>query len=501
MSKFMPKSVSGHYSNATGGEKTQLYTQMDQLEEYIGSLDVHNHPSYTSINEATAYLQYMDESINALDVSTFISDYKKEYYSDIVRYVVISGLIILSGIRKDINCTISYVRLSSDSSSPYRITNDGFPGETAFNAILNEWAEYIDPKLEAQDSTDASKIRMLAVISLNNIPVAYFSSDSTRIMIYPFKTIVSNQKAIDNLPGIFVDQTGEWECKLDHFIAGVKADDYLTENQKNVIASYLNKLATKASGNKGFLALLKAIGFSCAPGIVPNYSSIPVKFSVYRKSTEPLQRRPVAFEELPNISSNRGNDLSKFLRVPIEADAANQIGYVNGSVSMDFYYAIGYPLPRCTIFADDGTQWLMASTVSSTLSFKYNGTSVDENGIELDAAVDGYIPLSVEYVTLGKKLSLGNISFPCTILNKKIAFDAPNQKLSYFVNGKAGMIEPFAQKYWSDVKEIIPLTSECINLLARCNYEMKSPTFTSKKEGNVTVSITVSIVIVDSNGT
>ena len=399
MSKFMPQSVSGHFSNAAGSEKNQLYTQMEQLEEYIGNLDVNNHPSYTSINEATAYLQYMDESINSLDVPSFMTGYQKEHYSDIVRYVVISGLIFLSGIRKDINCTISYVRLSSDDFSPYRITNDGFPGETAFIAILNEWAEYIDPQLEAQDSTDASKIRMLAVISLNGIPVAYFSSDSARIMIYPFKTIVSNKKAAENLPGIFVDQVGEWKCKLEHFISTVKADDYLTANQKNIIASYVNRLATKPYGNKGFRALFTALGFSCNPGVVPEYSSVPVKFSVYRKSTEPLQHRPVAFEELPNISSNRNADLSKFLRVPMESNVATQIGYVRGSVSMDFYFAIGYPLPRCTIFADDETQWLMVSTVSSTLSFKYNDTTVGENGIGIAATVDGYIPLSVEYVT------------------------------------------------------------------------------------------------------
>ena len=498
MSKFMPKSVSGHYSSAASSEKTQLYTQMEQLEEYIGSLDVHNHPSYTSINEATAYLQYMNETITALNVADFCVDYKKEYYSDIVRYVVISGLIMMSGIRKNIECKVSYLRLSNDEYSPYKIKNDGFPGETAFSAILNEWAEFIDEKLESQDSTDASKIRMLAVVSLNNTPVAYYSSDSTSIMIYPFKTIVSSQKATNNLPGVFVDEiTGEWKCKLEHFISSVKADDYLTANQKNVIASYVNKLATKASGNKGFQALLSALDFACAPGVVPNYSSVPVKFSIYKKSTEPPQHRAVAYEELPNINIDNHADLNKFLRVPIESDTAERIGYVCGSVSMDYYYAIGYPLPRCTIFADAGIQWLMVSAVSNTLIFKYAGEPVGEQGTRIVAAGDGHISLDVEYITAGNKLVLGNINFPCTVLNKKIAFDAPNQKLSYFVNESAGMIEPFVKKYWKDVKEIVPLTSECINLLLLCNYEMKSPTFTTNSDG----SVTVSIVVVDNNGT
>lgn len=500
MSKFMPKSVAGHFDAPAGATmKTQPYNQLPALPEFIGQMDANNHTAFTSINEATAYFQHLKKSILNLNNADFLAHVGADYYEHIVRYIIISGLILMSEMRDDIECKVSYIRIADDDLSPYK-PDLIFPlASKYFNELLNEWAEFIDPNLEAFDSTTATKIRMLCVVLLNDVPVAYYSPDS--IMFYPFKTITSSPDKAENLPGVDINSNNEWVFSLPDFQAICQAVGYLTTSQRQILASKLNNLSSLPNTGNGFSLIMDILNLHFVGVVAPPYVDVPVKMSVYTiPGTHPVSRS-IESQEMPLL-----NTLGHLLAVPMENQKAEAIEYTPGNLSRDIYHALGFSVPKCTIFNDaaTGQQWLMVSEVENC-SFSYNGQLVTTAGLLITpplavppAGAPQLVPLNLEvtYVPNAKSYHLGDISFSCNVTTKKVAFDIPNQKLSFFIAGKGGMLNPFISKYWEGVDNLLPVTKEFIRVIKACGYQLGRPSILANG-----TDIQIEIPIEDNIGT
>ena len=490
----MPGSVAGHFNAVAGAtEKTQQYMQMPTLKDSIGALDVQNHPAFTSINESTAYFQHLKKSLVELNTADFFRNPTQAYYEHIVRYIMVSGMILMSGMRDDIECKVSYIRINDDALSPYK-PDPMFPASSkAFKEVLDEWAEFIDPNLEASDSGIAAKIRMLCVVSLNDVPVAYYSPDN--IMFYPFKTITSPAEKAKNFPGVTVNADNKWEFNLPKFQASCQAPaGYLSFVQQQILASKLNTLNGQPGRGKGFSVIMHVLGLNLPAGaVLPAYTDVPVKMSVYTKPGNSPSIRPVDSKEIPLL-----NAVGHLLAVPMEMEKAKDLKYTPGSLSRDIYQALGYAVPNCTIFTcpANGTQWLMVSEVDNC-TFHYAGKPLGKTGTAIVGAPLAVPPagsINLDVIYLFNTLNpypLGTITFPCSVTANKITFDESNQRLSYFIGGLGNMLNPFVPKLWKNVDNLLPVKKQFVEVIKACEYHLSNPVISTDADGNTQVKITI----------
>ena len=475
MSKFMPKSVPGNFDPTGCVGNTHLFNSafsLTRVGENISQLDPNLLSSYTAINESTAYLKFLTKQINSINVANFTINPNSSNHEYIIRYLMVTTFILISGFTNEIDCTVSYLRIGNDEHSPFRNTNT-YKGEPFFNEILNSWAEYLDPDLIAFDSNVITPIRMLQVVKINGTPVAYYTSKMGRISFYPFNTIISNIGTVNGLTGVSVNQeTNEWEFDYKVFKGGVL--NKLTPNQKNILAATFQKYADIPNDGNGFKLLLRELDLRVPVGITPLDgataigSLLPLNINKYSDSSVNM-----VMQDFPH--RDKFNDL---LKVPYENVDAH-------GITDRIFYALGHTLPRCRVFTRNGTTWLMVAQVSENIKFIHevngNRTVINPDGIQWNMPLNSPVNLDIEYVDVfGNCIPLGKYTMMDSgngQTDRLFTWDEANQQLICACIPPQ-TINPFLEKFWDSVPEVIPVTRECIDLLEANNCHIDGYTRT-----------------------
>lgn len=474
----MPRSVPGNFDPTGTIGNTHLFNSsfsLTQVGNNVGQLDPNLLSSYTAINESTAYFKFLTKQINSINVSTFTINPNSPNHEYIIKYLMVTTFILISGLTDEINCDVSYLRIDNDEHSPFRPTKT-YKGEPFFNEILNSWAEYLDPELIAFDSNTITPTRMIRVVKINGIPVAYYTSKTGRIAFYPFNTIISDTGAVAGLPGISVNpDTDEWEFDYNKFKGEVLAT--LTANQKNILAATFQKYADIPNDGNGFKLLLRELNLKVPVGVTPLDGTtaigvlLPLRVNKYSDPSINMVKQDFPHED-------KLNDL---LRVPYEKNHAH-------GMSDHIFYALGYTLPRCKVFTRNGTTWLMVAQVAESIKFIHhvggNRIVIEPEGIQWNLPLTDPVNLDIEYVD-----SLGNI-IPLGTYTMMESGDGPTDKLFTWDEANLQLIcacippktiNPFLDKYWASVSEVIPVTRECIDLLEANNCHIAEYTPTANK--------------------
>lgn len=500
---FMPSVAAGHFRAANGtNSKTQLYSAATtELSGFIGELDVNNKPLYTSINDDVAYLKQLSKDIDQLDVVDYLSNYQKAHYVDITRYVIITTIILISKMKK-IPCDISYIRINNDTNdsyAPYRKVDDGFPGESTFATVLNDIAEYVDPALFSYDTTKTKQYRMLCVVRVNGTPVALYSSTHNH-KFFPYKTILSSNEAdVETLPGISMNNEGEWEFDLAQF--QVDIDKLLSKDEKSILGALLNDYINNLAGNiEGFRAITQALELSVNPAVVaPLYDTMPLTVGIYipRSADKNAYRAIRASKDLPDYS-----DTYSWAKVPVSKQEAINLGYDS---SIDPFFAFGYSIPKCECNSVDGVNGLlMLHTNDLGVEYYYNNQLITSKGIPV--AINSLTaPLKLEAKLKaedGVSITIKDIPVKLIPTNYKIRFIEPNNLLIYS-DHDVKIIHPFVDIYWCDVSELLPITRECIQSLKSLSYHIGkfNPIQEVDANNKKVLSCRVEVTITDSNNT
>ena len=500
---FMPSVAAGHFRAANGtNSKTQLYSAANtELSGFIGALDVNNKPLYTSINDDVAYLKQLSKDIEQLDVVDYLSNYQKAHYVDITRYVIITTIILISKMKK-IPCDISYIRINNDSNdsyAPYRKVDDGFPGESTFATVLNDIAEYVDPALFSFDTTKTKQFRMLCVVRIKGTPVALYSSTHNH-KFFPYKTILSsNEVDIDTLPGISMNNEGEWEFDFAQF--QVDIDNMLSTDEKSILGALLNDYINNLAGNiEGFNAIIQALELSVNPAVAaPLYETIPLTVGIYipRSADKNAYRTTKASKDLPDYSNT-----CSWPKVPVSKQEAINLGYDS---SIDQFFAFGYSIPKCECNSVDGNNGLlMLHTSDLGIEYYYNGQLITSEGLPVKIA-SLTNPLKIEAKLVaedGVAITIKNIPVKLIHTNYNIRFIEPNNLLIYNSHD-VKTIHPFVDIYWCDVSELLPITRECIQSLKSLSYHVGkfNPIPIVDSNNKSVLSYRVEVTITDSNNT
>lgn len=460
MSKFMPKSVPGDFDPSSVLGHTHLFSSassLTQVSDNVGQLDPNMLSSYTAINETTAFFKFMTNLISEIDTNTFTINPNSPQHEYIIKYLMISTFILTSGFDEGINCEVSYLRIDEDLCSPFR--NSGkYKGEKYFKEILSSWAEYLDPGLISFDSNAITPIRMLRVVKINGVPVAYYTSHSDRVSFYPFNTIISNESAVASLTGVSVNSsTNEWIFDYDHFRGNVLTR--LSVNQKSILAAVFQSYANIPKDGNGFRLLMRELELKVPVGINPltgtgsNGGLFPVRITSY---TNPKSN--LLIQDFPNE-----NKLDDLLRVPYERRESGD--------SDSIFHALGYTLPRYRVFTRNGTAWLMVAKVADNISFIHckgeERQKVTPEGIKWNQDPTLPVILDIEYSDINDRtVNLGSYTLEPGSDDRDdrlFTWDEANlQLICACIPPRT--INPFLDKYWN-IPEVMPITKECIELL------------------------------------
>lgn len=487
MSKFMPKSVPGDFNPSDTTGYTHLFnsaSSLTQISKKVGELDPNMLSSYTAINETTAYLKFMTKLINELNPSTFIVNPNSPQHEYIIKYLMISTFILISGMTEGISCEVSYLRVDEDEYSPFRNLGK-YKGEPFFKEILSSWAEYLDPTLISFDSNAITPTRMLCVVKINSVPVAYYTSHQNRIAFYPFNTIVSSPNAASSLVGVSVNsETNEWEFNYNEFKGNILTK--LSQNQRTILAAVFQNYANIPKDGNGFRLLMKELELKVPVGIDPLNGDdslgvlLPLRISSYTKP-----KVNMFLQDFPHEDK-----LTDLLKTPRERKG-------DSGISDSIFYALGYTLPRCRVFSRNATTWLMVAQVADNINFVYcngdNKTLVGPEGIRWEQAPNLPVILDIEYTDAnGKIIPLGSYTMITETGDRRndklFTWDEANlQLICACIPPKT--INPFLNKYWN-IPEVMPITRECIELLEENHCHIADYTATQER---------VSFKIVDDN--
>ena len=330
---------------------------IDALRQGVQKMKELAPPTYTSKNIVAAYQAYMDELISgyktiknseevveepmrllldAMDQHEK-SSFLPSHLSDVERYFVLLGNILLSKIVEGIECTMSFIRLSGKIENGKLINVHGAPylekyvgkskPDTGLHVteIMCELARYINggedkvPKCAPTDPPNL-KADLLPVIYLNGTMVAYYSvaSAQSSCVYYPFNTILSsNPNDSNSLFGVKsvtpnVDQKKlntngyyMWECNIFDFVNRFKT---LSNEQQMLFLCSLESLKGTQIPDKAILAFHNVLQ---QKGITVNKSEI-------QKKTAKLISKPpkiVPFRDIPAGIQGTDEQLN-FLTLP-----------------------------------------------------------------------------------------------------------------------------------------------------------------------------------------
>jgi len=222
------------------------------ISSAVGAMDTGNPSTFKSKNTVTAHFDQLIEEAKALDPK--LDDVKSE---DMQRFIVLICNVALAGLIDGINCTVSYIRVGDDKHSPFYLEekNDLIPGKHYLNDIFKVWAEKLDDDLYGTAEAGVNPPRMLCVLMLNNIKVAYYSSKTKGIKFYPFKTVeVAHGLDTNGLIGMSVDANGLLTYNINTLIdnlnphggvAGldIRITDQVRKDLRNVLQNWSNSIS------------------------------------------------------------------------------------------------------------------------------------------------------------------------------------------------------------------------------------------------------------------
>ena len=363
--KFVPN-LSGDAAgtvSADGVRTVPLGSDIDALRHGVQKMKELAPPTYTSKNIVAAYQAYMDELISGyktieggketvkkpknllLDAlgQRENSTYLPLHLTDVERYFVLLGNILLSGIVEDIDCTMSFIRLSGKMEGDKLINVHGAPylekyvekskPDTGLHVtkIMRELAGYInggDDKVPTCAPTDPPSLKadLLPVIYLNGTMVAYYSvaPASDFCVYYPFNTIFSaNPNGSDSLFGVKsvppkVDKDKKdklntsgyymWECNIFDF---VKRFNKLTAEQQMLFLCSLDSLKDTQIPNEvisAFHTVLQAKGVAVNAAAIAaqtaNLASKPLKIVPFKDIPAGIQGEDAQLNYLTLPKSN-----------------------------------------------------------------------------------------------------------------------------------------------------------------------------------------------------
>ena len=516
---------------------TQLIVQ-PELKEISGNLQKarpDEFPSHTSKNSVSAYLMYLEDIINGFSyvdgagargeksakdiVDASIKDPGNHNLAalrrDIEKYLVLYANILLSQLLPSTHAfTMSFLPLNSEF--PYKAAYDAINKSDRTETLLSVLRQIREELGRLPHTTynpaACTAENFLAFICFNGEPVAYYSSYTEGIGIYPFMNTVTRDdpSALLGVSSVLgANNYCEWRFDLDEFIedykgmcAGVNAP---LDNEKQLqFCKKLNNLSPNLAAIRILIDRMSANGcWQGGPELAAvQMNEVPLKLTGYRDLRAGLPTaQALSQHTLPDNDAAH----SSFLMVPVSRD-------VLGDCGNDYYKALAHEMPSVNLLeaqANPKTLWLFVSSADPNFSFSYGGP-IDTYGMEIqDLGNAETITLGVSY--RGK--NLGNIVVPLDTVHDpislamqlkvhKMIFDKNTGKVLYYndIDNVVEKVSPMTNYVWLKEDDwghtdncslvLAPLSKEFCTLLHKFGMTCDDPVISSSGD-NYEVKATI----------